>query len=369
MNPGIFEEASEWFVSFRAGDVDGDARVKFDAWMRTSPEHLRAYLEAAAIWNEGPALDANRRYSTDELVAMAREEPSNVVAFPGPLLPPHPALERNPPQQWQSAQLGPQPPESPAQQEQARVSLVNRRAALAACFLVALVGGLFAWSRLSGVSTYETGLGEHRTVTLSDGSVLELNTRSRVRFRATDTERRAELLEGQALFRVAHDAKRPFTVSSESTEVRAVGTEFDVKRRAGRTVVTVVEGRVAVSTVRERAGGRSANVAKDRGPFMLSAGHQLTVANGAEPRATLVDVAAAIAWTDGRLVFEDAPLAEVVEEFNRYNRRQIVVGDIGISRITAAFSSTDSHSLVNYFRQRPGVAVTETEDEIRVMRQ
>lgn len=57
LNTQIYTEACEWFVECRAGTLDAVLRREFDRWLRRSPEHLSAYLEIAAIWNEGPSLD------------------------------------------------------------------------------------------------------------------------------------------------------------------------------------------------------------------------------------------------------------------------------------------------------------------------
>src|SRR5580700_3122254 len=83
LNAQIYEEASIWFVEARAGDLDAAARREFDRWLRKSPEHLSAYLEIAAIWNEGPQLDPKAKWATDTLIEQAREaEDDNVVALP-----------------------------------------------------------------------------------------------------------------------------------------------------------------------------------------------------------------------------------------------------------------------------------------------
>src|SRR5688572_8466736 len=79
LNTQICKEACEWLVEFRSGDADASARREFDTWLRKSPEHLGAYLEMAAIWNEGPALDPQRKWDTDTLIAQAAAERDNVV--------------------------------------------------------------------------------------------------------------------------------------------------------------------------------------------------------------------------------------------------------------------------------------------------
>jgi len=91
-------------------------------------------------------------------------------------------------------------------------------------------------------------VGEQRSIALADGSIIDLNARSRIRVRLSKDERDVELLQGQALFHVAKDNSRPFVVRSDTTVVRAVGTEFDVYRKKNGTVITVLEGRVVVES-------------------------------------------------------------------------------------------------------------------------
>src|SRR5579863_191122 len=80
LNAQISEEAAEWLVEFRTGDIDAAGRRQFDAWVRSSPEHLRAFLEVAAIWNEGSGLDARREIDIDT-AGVLKNATSNVVSF------------------------------------------------------------------------------------------------------------------------------------------------------------------------------------------------------------------------------------------------------------------------------------------------
>ena len=80
-NTQIYEEACEWFIECRAGDLDNAARAEFDRWLRKSPDHQGAYLEIAAIWNEGPTLDPANRWDLDKLIAQAAEDPANIIAW------------------------------------------------------------------------------------------------------------------------------------------------------------------------------------------------------------------------------------------------------------------------------------------------
>jgi transmembrane sensor len=214
------------------------------------------------------------------------------------------------------------------------------------------------WNR-SQLNTYTTGIGEQRSIILQDGSTVDLNAQSRVRIVYGARERRVELAEGQALFRVAKDAARPFVVRAGTTDIRAVGTQFDVYRKTAGTVVTVVEGRVAVLpfTLPARRSIRPgaadpADVTEESAPpptrTILSAGEQVIVGALSTQKAQHADVAAATAWTQKQIIFRSTPLSEVVSEFNRYNARQLVITDpdIGGTRISGVFSSTDPGSLL-----------------------
>src|SRR5580692_469569 len=86
INTQIYEEACAWFVECRAGDLDDEGRQEFDRWLRKSPEHLSSYIEIAAIWNEGPLLDPDGKWSVDRLIEPALEGGDNnvVTLVPGP---------------------------------------------------------------------------------------------------------------------------------------------------------------------------------------------------------------------------------------------------------------------------------------------
>jgi transmembrane sensor len=173
--------------------------------------------------------------------------------------------------------------------------------------------------------------------------------------------RRVRLLTGEALFQVAHDVTRPFDVTAGDTTVRAVGTQFDVNRRANGTTVTVVEGRVAVFTAPE--GKQSAGAAR----LPLEAGEQLTVAPRAARHPVRTDVATAIAWTQRKLVFEHRRLGEVAEEFNRYNRQVIDIrsAELRNQEVTGVFQANDPASFLTFLSGLPGVTVTDSADRSR----
>jgi len=389
MNTQIYEEASDWIVKNREGDLDAQEKKRFDAWLRESPQNLRAYLEMSAVWEDVASIDPSLNASADELIARARAE-GNVV----PLESPSDFRTRRPPETRRRRGKTSAP---------GRVGLYY---GLAASVLLTLAGMWLYGQR----NTYLTGVGEQRSIVLNDGSTVELNSRSRIRVRFSDAERDIDLIEGQALFHVAKNPQRPFVVSADGTHVRAVGTQFDVYRKSFGTVVTVIEGKVAVfgephpgspaaNAVKPDAGVSSSSphqsdatlslqvTGEGRGPrngegeavvpddgakgaIFLGAGEQVTVT----PTSTVVvspkqaNVAAMTAWTRRSLVFDSSPLTEVAQEFNRYNTRPLVIVDPQLVQfhVSGVFSSVEPSLLLRFLRGQPELLVTETDKEIRI---
>jgi transmembrane sensor len=197
---------------------------------------------------------------------------------------------------------------------------------------------------------YVTTVGEQRSITLEDGSVVELNSQSRLRAHFKDDLRAIELLEGEAIFRVAKDAQRPFRVRTGATDIVAIGTAFNVKASESSTVVTVLEGRVRVNQ-RDVAARSAAATAKAVSEFELAVGEQLIVSREQPAiRVSLQDTDKVTSWTERRLIFEDTPLSAVAAEFARYSPRAIRIQDRAVAqrKINGVFDATDPASLVEF---------------------
>ena len=270
---------------------------------------------------------------------------------------------------------------------------------LAASIAIVGMASLLFLFALNRSSTYTTQIGERRSITLVDGSTIDLNSRSEVRIRYSKAERDVELIDGQALFEVAKDKTRPFIVRSGDTVMRAVGTQFDVYRKKNGTIVTVVEGRVAVLQAHSRGGREfdnggapflndgaagipktagpgsvlpysSAGKVKQSAPVFVSAGEQVTVTDQAIAAPAPADVAVAIAWVQHRLVFDASRLSDVIDDFNRYNARQIHIEDKALEdfHVSGVYSSTDPASLLRFLRSQAHIDVVETDREVRIGR-
>lgn len=318
--------AAHWLSVLSDENCTEAERQQFLTWLRASSQHVDEFLKLSR-------LDArlNRRElwpaeSVADLVAVATASgESNVATLKDP------------------AGIGAGRP------ERKTVRWPMAAAAAFVCIAAGLIAGrsdIEQWL----APEYVTTVGEQRSITLQDGSVVELNSRSRLRAHFEDDLRAIELLEGEAIFRVSKDPNRPFRVRTGATDIVAVGTAFNVKASDSRTVVTVLEGRVRVNQrdVARRSAAASAQAVSE---FELEVGDQLIVGR-AQPaiRVSLRDTEKVTSWTERRLIFEDTPLSAVAAEFARYSPRAIRIEDASVAerKINGVFDATDPASLVEF---------------------
>lgn len=288
----ISQEAAEWFARMKDPRAPLEDRRNFVRWLKQSQVHVAEYLTVANI--HGDLQRARLPLTLSDVL------PSNVVAlFAG-------ASQR---------------PVASREVAPVRWRLV---AAIAVCALAALLffGVRTVWTERS----IATELGEWKTVTLADGSELRLGPNTLLKFDIGDEQRTVALVRGEANFKVAKDATRPFVVEAKAFAVRAIGTEFAVSHREHELVVTVSEGLVRVAK-RARSAKPSA---VDDGPLELSvpigADHQLRIVDTWPVTPSRIDVRSALAWRDQQLTFQSGDtLADAVDEFNLRNRVQLQI--------------------------------------------
>jgi transmembrane sensor len=346
----IAAEAADWFLQLRDKEIRPDP-VAFAEWLTRSPAHAQEFLEVATLWST-VGIAGSRDYDVDGLIAAARAEQA----------------------QRRVVQLG--APRGATERRVPRARTRRVSVGLAASLLLGLVlwGG---WALLRQSPELSTAVGEQRTIALSDGSVLFLNTNSAVRIRFDKQRRDIDLIRGEARFQVARIPQRPFVVATTDATIRALGTVFNVAMAREGTQVAVIEGRVEL---RERGAsgaqsaadaaasvdphGKAAMPVKRHARIELAAGQRAAVtSSGIEP-----DVGPSLesvnAWTQHRLVFRDRTLAEVVGEFNRYRPRQLVIDDPELAglRISGSFDPSDPDSLVAYLGAVEAVQVSTPAD-------
>jgi transmembrane sensor len=216
---------------------------------------------------------------------------------------------------------------------------VLRYAVAASVVAVALGLGLF--SGLDHPKPYRadfsTRLGEQRQVALPDGSVMDLNSRSVVSVHYEKGRRSVELKQGEAMFSVEHDTRRPFVVAAGAGQVTVTGTRFDVRRDDDQTRVVVEAGTVKVQ-------GRSPNEG-----VTLTAGLGTHINDqGLVAASYAVNAEELTAWRSGKLVFNNASLGEVAREVSRYRERPLRVSTpaVGNLRLTSVFKANDTDALL-----------------------
>jgi transmembrane sensor len=252
-----------------------------------------------------------------------------------------------------------------------------------AAALAVMTLGVWLFAGPEAWRTYSTKIGEQRTIALSDGSVVHLNTDSAVTVRMNDGSRRIRLVRGEALFSVVHDASRPFLVQSGNALIQALGTRFDVYRRASGTRVAVLEGLVQISDsggsqrepARVNAGPTDSPIGtatlhehKQDGAQLLSAGQAAEVSSRGElSHREAVDAAKTVAWRQRRLVFEEDSLGDIAAEFNRYNpnAKIVIVGAAARSlHFSGTFDADRPEAIVQALEVDPTLLIERTGNEI-----
>jgi transmembrane sensor len=320
----ISEQASQWLGVLTEG---GEAEhAEFLKWLKQSPRHIEEFLFASATWQRLRESAVSHPMEIDAILAELDEAKGAEVIPLKKDISPHSPLPQN-------AAVG-------ANSKIGRQTPPRWRWAAAAATLA--IAAAYSWWLTGSAGLYATAVGEQRIVQLADGSVLYLNTDSRTRVSFSDQARDVELLEGEALFVVAHDTTRPFRVKVGAAVIQAVGTQFNVHRLQNDTHVSVLEGRVKLANT------------------LLSAGEEAVITNrGGIAKQAIADKNQTTAWRERRLVFRAARLEDVVNEINRYNTRRFEIeGETARNtRLTATFDADSPESLATFLKQYSGLSV------------
>ncbi len=271
----IRKAAREWFVAL-LDSPSAAKQAEFENWLRSDPAHYKAYQAVESTWH------ATER--PGEILAAREAEELSVYLR---------AMDR----------------------AKKQTKTFRRLSTLSVILLLLLAGGV--WLERPGLledltADYTTVRAERRTITMEDGSTIELDADSALSSEYAQNERRVKLIRGGAFFSVV-PSTIPFIVEAASGEVRVLGTRFDVRLSEDGASVTLEHGRVAVS------------MANQTDTAVLDPGQQVHFgAAGIDP-VRMVDVSDALAWRDGRFVFYRARLSDVVREIERYRKGRVVI--------------------------------------------
>ena len=267
----VAEEAARWFARLQGEAATGDDWLAFERWLQSSPAHAQAYEQLEGLWIDLEYAPVVRDLGGRPVAAARRRtsarRPSRAPTRRG----------------WLAA------------------------GAVAASLAVALGLGVSLGSRTTA-QTFQTAPGETREVALTDGTRIRLNAASTISVSLDRDARRVRMADSEAVFDVAHDEKRPFLIAVGDRQVRVVGTEFNLKNRAGLVDLTVRRGIVEV---------RPAD-APQAAPTRVTVGQELRHTAG-EPGSVVqpADTDQAFAWTAGQLIYRDQPLSDVAADLSR----------------------------------------------------
>ena len=237
---------------------------------------------------------------------------------------------------------------------------ITRRLGLAAAVALFAIGGALFWMKQPDV--YVTRAGERRVVTLADRSQVALDSSSEVRVQYSTHARELTLVRGQARFDVAHDVARPFSVTADGHEVIATGTSFNVDLFGPSLLVTLIEGRVVVSSTVPELELVKVDTPIPR--ITLDVGEQVVFTPKAPPSVAHVNIGQATAWENGEVVSDNDTLATIVGRMNRYAQHALIIGDAETAelRISGVFHTDDVEGFVSTIEAYLPVAAQKDSD-------
>ncbi len=270
--------AAEWLERRHREEWSTEDQAALDGWVAESSAHWIAYLRVEAAWNRAHRLSALRR--------PVRRSRLFVAAGRLPLF---------------------------------------AKIATAVAILSAAGAGFAVHIQKPPEQIYATAIGERKTITLGDGSKIELNTNSVLRMAADASQRVVWLEKGEAYFQVRHDSAHPFVVMAGDHRVTDLGTKFLVRTEPQRLEVSLVEGSIRF----DAPDGRM------REPLLLSPGNSVTAKENTivVTRSTQRELAEELGWRRGVLVFDNTTLTDAATEFNRYNREKIVIANPAVAQL------------------------------------
>lgn len=302
----MIAEAADWLARLDAGTAEPAA---FARWRDADPAHAAAFAQVVRTWG-----------LMDRLRGEADLRPAAAAA-----------------------------PSRP-------VNGLSRRAWLRAASVAGLSlagGGLLTWSQFRPAYA-STNVGERQRLTLDDGSFAELNTDSAISWRFDEESRQVWLERGEASFTVVADGRRPFRLKAGAMRTELAAGQFNVRRLGEALDLRVIAGQAQVAGA---------------GPVALpvDARHGLLVTkrNAVARALSEAEIQATTAWLRGEIVFDGTPLSTAIAEFNRYQRRKLVISDPGIAnlRLGGRFASADQAAFIAALEGTFGIRAVEADAE------
>lgn len=294
----IEEKASEWLQRQHFFDWDATAQAELDAWLARSLAHQLAYWRLEAAWDRTKRLQVLR----------AADKPAERPVRPV--------------RKWHLA-LG-----------------------VAAVLAIAVaVVGMQTLPRNVVTNTYATALGGHKTITLTDGSQIELNTNTVLRI-ATDDPRHVWLDRGEAYFQIRHNAADPFVVVAAGHRVTDLGTKFLLRATRSQVNLSLIEGRARIDSISADMQPHSAVLSP--GQVAVATANSLSTFS-----KTANEIDNELGWRRGVIVFHHTTLDAAIAEFNRYGKEKLAVSDssVGSLMLNGTFPTHDTQTFLRVAQQ------------------
>jgi transmembrane sensor len=307
-------EASAWLARLQGPMRSPAVEDAFKAWLAESTANARAYARVADTWEIIPA--AARLNAARFNAPVSSRHPQRHVLF-----------------------------------------------AVAAGVAIMLVVAGFVGLQLRA-PVYQTSIGEIKSVTLSDGTRVTLNSDTRLRVFYRKHERRIRLERGEAEFDDIENPQRPFLVQADGYQVRALGTIFDVYSAPRHLDVTLIKGRVDVSRA------TLANGEPARAPTLLAPGERLVIRSNGQTKLDHPSLEAISAWQRGQAVFNNVPLVNAIAQINRYGGTPIRVADPALEqvRVSGVFPIRDPEEFAHAISSLRHLRVVRSPKSIVIMR-
>ena len=301
------EQALVWFTRGLDAPLSADQQRQLQDWLDARPEHAEAYARVQNLWQADSFEQALRDLETD------------LAAPPSPVPVPVPV------------------PVGASSLAKARKAGPEKNRWLPWATAAAILLTLGTWLGdlpLRLQADYLTAIGEQKRITLADGSRILLGSNSALATDIGADHRNLRLLRGDLYLEAAHDTQRPLRIKADDALVEVVGTRFSVSLRDDDVAVAVDEGRVRLSS---SAGETS----------LLDAGTWQHLRHGRLAERHAQGSADQHGWTEGRLIFQDRPLAEVLKELGRQRVAPILLfGEAGKLRVSGNYKLDDPEAVV-----------------------
>lgn len=305
------QQAIDWLITLRSDDISDEELQNFAEWLAQDHAHSEAFAEAENLFD-----DMSMAANFTSVHGSTFESKENDLSQPTTSLTKNQSTRR-----WYTPAL-----------------------AIAACWITGIVlffpPQTYWW--LQWISDYHTQTGELKEVILNDGSRLLLDSNSAVSIVFEDTIRNITLHTGRVQFTVADDSERPFSVTAGNWNIKALGTVFQVFKKNGNISIAVQEHSVSISST------STASYSTASTGTIINNGQQLLVNNDILSTPTKAEMKQLSAWQQQRLIVNDRPLSDLIEELEYYHNIHIILADSTLTdlRVTGVFSITNAKEVI-----------------------